>query len=146
MPSAQPRRHARAQPAVLDQVGTWARSISAIRVRACSVISATETQVLGALAVRRRAERLPADRRDLAGRDGLSRGRWAGQHVEQVSWRPCVAHLQLSHRSRRGRFIDGFEWLDKLGQVAAANHSLIFRQTICGYRCARGPATAPDGT
>lgn len=32
------------------------------------------------------------------------------------------------------RFIDGFEWLDKLGQVAAANHSLVFRQTLCGYR------------
>lgn len=33
-------------------------------------------------------------------------------------------------------FVDGFEWLDKLGQLATRGQSLVFRQTLCGYRYA----------
>lgn len=31
-------------------------------------------------------------------------------------------------------FVDGFEYLDKLGQMALRGNSLVFRQTLCGYR------------
>ena len=29
-------------------------------------------------------------------------------------------------------FVAGFQFVDKLGQLAAAGHSLMFRQTLCG--------------
>ena len=31
-------------------------------------------------------------------------------------------------------FAGGFEFIDKLGVVSAAGQSLVFRQTLCGYR------------